>query len=184
MAGERDYSQWTPLEFNRELICLCESIPQTVDIPEDWFNNDPGIEEVGMLVLSKAPTRNRSEHREALERILGNLLNSAPITPHFRRHILDAFRLQYIVGLRGDFKSNADSSLIPILDLDFPNSGGIFDPQRACEIERKAYHDELALVDEGANYSHNSEDTEEIAGAYEFQENWRQEFIKKYGDEP
>lgn len=129
MVGERDYSQMAPQELNGELICLCESIPQAVDIPKDWFNNDPGIVEVGLLVLSKAPTRNRSEHRKALERILGNLLNSAPITPHFRQHILDAFWLQYIVGLRGDLKSNAGLALIDVLDLGFPNSGGIFDPQ-------------------------------------------------------
>lgn len=60
---------------------------------------------------------------------------------------------------------------------------------RACEIERKAYNDESELLRSDPRISKpigdlGSDDREELFGANLFMDNWRQEFIEKYGDEP
>src|SRR3989344_4353168 len=97
MVTERDYSQMSPLELNRELSELFEQLPQnwkpTIDELKDVMDSlnpldDPNSEEFKQLVYKladRAPLRStRTEFFQALNGRLRVLLDFAHISDSFK----------------------------------------------------------------------------------------------------
>lgn len=112
----------------------------------------------------------------------------------------------YSGGLLDSSEESGNSALEIILDLDNPDSGGIFGRERASVLEASLYHRMVKrvvdLLRESETSTYQIGDkvlTKDEARAFllgrisskytgplseGFLERWRREFIEKYGDEP
>ena len=177
------YAQMTPEERNAELRQIFrfkpkEGLRETLEYRGQWER------------------RERAETLTVLKKRLDSLLNFAEITPSFRRYILEDFEISYASGSVPELGEAAvpEEELV-LLDESYPNTAGIFNKERAKEIERWWYKNtvKLALGSETLRGKLLQEFYPELSAEYgSFQlrnrdnllQLWRQEFIERYGEEP
>lgn len=111
--------------------------------------------------------------------------------------ITNAFRMRLSVGFTfacKNYEKGRDPFFRWVLDEDNADNGGIFDPNRAKELDEMGYR--MALEDV-LSTKNAVENTPEVLGDHSkeyitnslnalqaLQKLWREEFIKKHGDEP
>ena len=190
------YNSMIPQELNGELMSIYGMFPRFSNREEYYQEN----------VINRGVQRRRnSDLRKLLDQRLYLLLAVAPITERFRSYISLNFYQGFLNGVyegedREDVSeygwavSAMEGRFGHLLDNEHPDSGGIFDPQRAIEIERREYRASLELSKKVANFK---QKINEIKGIKDVKEQetllvdpyrqlkqWRQEFIVRYGDEP
>jgi len=135
-----------------------------------------------------AERRMRSEHKLALRKKLEDLLEFAKITQIFKERIIFALNMQYNFGVVTDERKYLGGSREPfkvgwMLDLDNPESGGIFDTDRAKDIEREGFKRAVRqrigvdLEQPLESLIRSGEENQSLA-------EWRLDFIKLHGEEP
>ncbi len=129
----------SPQELNRQLTQIFKSLPE--DLPRDPLEPNVTDDE-----LNKAfDNRKNSEYLHKLQEKVNGLLDQSVVTPEFRREILEQLDLSYQIGIplrwavNNPNVANAIAEQLFFLDLDHPDSGGVFDPNKAKELERVAY---------------------------------------------
>lgn len=171
------YKSKTPLELNRELGALIESLPEA----------PPGISFDEIIAI--AQSRKGSRDRQIFEARRKALLPLAIITTSYAEFIADALTTSFGLGVE------KPASIAWIVDQDGP---GIFDPSTAREFDRRGY--KIESTNASKFYAALGNLAEEIAQPVEnFSEvlnspvildrtqhvrKWRQEFINKYSEEP
>lgn len=111
--------------------------------------------------------------------------------------ITNAFRMRLSVGFTFaciNYEKGRDPFFRWALDLNDPHSGGLFDPNRAKELDemgyRMALENVLSLKNAVENTpevpgDHSKEDiTNSLNSQQALQKLWREEFIEKHHDEP
>lgn len=157
--------------------------------------------------------RMRSEHRSELLRKLRNLLttSSAPHTSSYYDLIIETFSNLYVSGVSQD-KPMADASKHDLLQKTFltdpTQTGGIFNPELAQDLERQAFSYEansvltfenswtefMVELNEMMGRPHDpvmvktsaeeAKDSPAHLARAERLRTWRREFFEKFGDEP
>lgn len=136
--------------------------------------------------------RQNSEHKEHLVQIHSNLISRSHVSPFFGAIIKDRFSFEYDAGIFLDRQQTLTPYLVftssNLLYLENAGSGGIFDPQKAKEIERKAYQAQLSknayylelFVREGTKINRDMlKELEE-----QINEEWPNQFLQKHGELP
>jgi len=166
---EVDLSKHSPQELQGYLIDLYRQFPYGMD-------NVKPIDQHETL-----ERRDWSEHKALLIDRIKNLLGFSPTTNFFKRRLLEYLSLTYDSGRAEEVVPEVPLPII--LDAELM-SGGIFERQRAMEIERSEYRRlmhansffEATMVVEGSEIEKNRFHNEI--------RDWRQEFIEFYGEEP
>ncbi len=186
----------TPQRLNTELRQLFAQLPYSplqrwINTPSDL--REPTGEFVDEFMVGLA-RRAESETLTILTKKLATLLLHAPITYSFRQFIIDEFTFQYQAGV--DQERLSDLSLIWILDRDEPASGGIFDPKKVKDFEKKGYKElsdfhpanERLLGAIGQEHLDEYLKDRREKGIKTNREKlltqWEEEFSERYGEEP
>lgn len=187
----------TPQRLNTELRQLFAQLPYSplqryINTPRDL--REPTGEFVDELMLGLA-RRAGSETLTLLTGRLRILLLHAPITYSFRQFILDEFSFSYQSGI--DQQNLSDLRIAWILDQDDPASGGIFEPKKVEDFERKGYkqlvdfrpvNERLLQAVFGQENLDEHLKAKKEKGIQSDREKllvqWREEFSERYGEEP
>ncbi len=124
----------------------------------------------GIYDFVRSKRADNSEFRGILDVRIKNLLDLSVITDNYRSEIDDERgALAFIGAITIDEKPN------PYLGVDADGKPGVFELQRAKELERQVYrsHEKISL----SSVQHGMPPWPGLSA-------WRQEFIEKYGDEP
>lgn len=194
------YEQMVPQELNAELIKVYRRIPKA-EFPNlrggirsqedlDRFVNFTNI------VFSRAERRRRSQRKKHLVNIHSELIGRSHLTSFFQHRSNNTFSAQYDLGFSLDIQISRGLPESPylqfnsrdLLDLGNPGSPGIFDKEKAKEIERKAYNAALSQ----RLYSRSRFDQLNIPGKeineviFESEDKgeWLNQFLQKHGELP
>lgn len=185
----------TRLQLNTQLRQLYEQLPYSplirhVDIPRKLREpTDEFLDEWDRTTARRA----RSETRGVLVTRLAVLLLHAPITYSFRQFIIDEFSFDYRVGVNKEDPSSL--RIAWMLDSDDLESGGIFDPKKAKDFERRGFRQLsgfrpanerlLGAIDQEALEKYYKDRKER--GIQNEREKlltqWREEFVERYDEE-
>lgn len=187
----------SPRELNRQFRRLYQTIPYNLveevsgEIGEAAKEKD--VE--GVVNRLAAPLENivgnqfrraESETAGLFDLRLRRLLKLSPTTREFKLYVWDNLGAAFLVGMSLEPTKQRERW---ILDEEFPDSGGIFVPQRAKEMERIAYNKYLDDCIRGEGVF--ADDYKKLAAILgtEIDDrqrlgDWRQHYIEKYNDEP
>lgn len=211
------YELMSPRELNSAFIQVYRQIPKMEMSKLKGIYKDKGLNALCDEILEVAGRRQGSEYKERLLRIHSNLIDRSHLSPLFQDVVKKRFFSKYdfdlglsleppevptsdlestIRNLR-DFGLSLKPTGIPasylefttrdLLDLDNPESGGVFDPETAKKIERKAYLTKLSidiyfrelLARKGEQIAQTSLDLEgQMRGE------WLNQFLQKHGELP
>lgn len=162
--------------LNQEFRRVFESLPHA-EIYEDLHDE-----------VKNFQRRDKSEYKLALVVRLNSLLDSAKITDYFKSMIRKTFSMEYDLGIEVDSQAVILSpwpllhningfkefAIGDVLDIQNPNSGGIFDPDRAHKIETSAYNTAVAKNESFSRWmrENNEEANSFEANAQELLTNW------------
>lgn len=194
------YERMSPRELNAELIKVYRQIPKTElpEIRESIFSSQQDLNtfiDFTNKVFERAEERKKSEHKKRLEQIHSSLIRRSHLSPFFQDSTNHIFSAAYQLGFSLDIPIPEELQKSPLLrftsrdllDLGNPGSAGIFDPERAKEIERKAYRARLV------QNTYNREGISklgiqihpiqlEVEGKW--QGEWLNQFLQKHGELP
>lgn len=128
---ERDApeSRLTPQALNRQLKDIVSSLP---------------ISSMNLEAFDIIDKMREDDIKKRAE-VLNKLLEHAKITHFFKEEINEVLELSGMTGVDQSFDPLMHN-LFYFLDLENPNSGGIFNINRAKEIERIAFKKEISLT--------------------------------------
>ena len=167
----------TPQQLNAKLNDTVNHFPQ--------FSMDELTESSDEEFLDRFDKRRNSEYTQQLVNNCRELVEQAPTTESFRKFVIILLESAAWVGVR-QTEWGSGSPLF-FLDHDLEDSGGIFDPARAKQLERIAIAIRARSIvnlsntltrirrEEGIGEDH-VPDREEI-------DKWKVEFKEKYGEE-
>lgn len=187
----KDYSVLSPLERKEELIAFYRVLPRPGDT--GTTHEDTGEFTMVTGIFNNLRRRGRSDYHKRIMGNLAELLKQCPSTPTFRDYVFSVFWHESTWGVSGrDIHSKVDDNqLVPLLDLDRPESAGIFDPDRVKEMEREVYREHLkhrlvSMTEGMAGASRNHLNTKyNVFGEYSMRLSfWSQQFLDLYGEEP
>lgn len=181
----------TPQELNAELTSVLDLLPKvSLDDEAAAFEVSGVIQPVADAYFNDSyyswlvkERRLHSGYGELVLDKITRLVGRANITEHFKQYILDMFTLWLEEGIYPDQAENVERTLF-FLDRSRPGSGGIFDPERAASLDRRALEErgrlmlnippeELTLVI-GEKRARNF---------YTTMKEWREQIKERYGDE-
>lgn len=186
------YEQMSPQELNAEFRQVYAQIPK-YENPQ--FHGDIsgisvfyGEEEMG----ERHRKRQNSEHKKYLAQIHSDLISRSYVSPFFQDIIKGRFGFEYDAGIFLDRPQIPAPHLVftsrDLLDLDDAWSGGIFDPEKAREIERMSYRAQLSknAYYLGLSTRQSTQINREILKELEAQmgEEWHNQFLQKHGECP
>ncbi len=181
------YSKLTPDQLNEEFRRLYQALP--FDIFPDISTTRGVLQPTGDELLETyalagraIDRRSRSELKGILMKRLSQLLEYSQGTAAFRSFIQDVFSEEFDYGVEKDDLPEYDL-FSRLLDLEDPQSAGIFDHEKAKEIERKGYKHQLSILSVKSRLVGIFGPIR--AGSFQTPLNmWRGEFVQKYGEEP
>lgn len=218
MAGKEinPYLGFSPEQLKSELWGIYQQLPPITVLP---FTHDMSYDE--LRAAEKAddeymnevlPQRMRSEHRKALIKRMGWLIEcSRPFTTRgFRIKIGQSFNTAYDLGINRENEIQDPESLYHSLGLNFPDNFSIYDPQIVPILEQRRYRKTLegymlwVKAKDPENYKRREESeadpdfleflqweqTKKLFGLAEATrmekelQKWRGEYIKRWGNEP
>jgi hypothetical protein len=175
-------NQPSPQELNSQLNQMIERLPQ-MSVGEENSVDDESFGEM----MAK---RGNSEYGEKLKVRVREFVNRANITEQFKNFIVDQFDVLAKVGVDPNNQELLDEVLF-FLDRSHSGSGGIFDTNRARQLERVALarkvmetqsaQDGLARIH--AKFNRGPEQAREVyKPEWEALETWKTEFRQNYGE--
>lgn len=186
MESEKDQPQYTPQELAGQFAKLVDNLPHASANP---FQTEQSLTDELIKRMRADDKRIRnSEHRKVLFKKLQELLLHAPITDSFRAHIIHDFSVLYLMRLSTDERNRR-----------FVNGyEGIFDPERAQEVENRFLSRQFSVQLGILKYATDRGLTPPDPASSEAFLNalipgvhpdvsfttWQQDFIKHYGIEP
>lgn len=129
------------IELNNQLRRIFEYISKNEPSkPEDLEEMD--FQEAIFYTLNPILRRKNSKLRGVLRDNLAEILKNAKVTNFYKEVIANDFDYSYKSGLNNDETLDILNNLF---DSNKPNSGGIFDPDRAYHIETQALNSTAKL---------------------------------------
>lgn len=163
-----EFRKLSPLELNQRLQKIFDSVPYNfTDYPElsqeeiDKIKNLSEEEKIQIAVNSFMEYWRKPESKEEFERRYNSefktmltyqlvaLLDFAIITSSFREQIIQEFSGHFTAGRPKKRDSYIDNKMHHFLDLADSESSGIFDKERAKEIERKGFQRRVKEIEIG-----------------------------------
>jgi len=192
------YQLMTPQQLNsrmRKLFGLLPDFNNTFALPKfnsDEKNIDPLINSQKIEFIINR--RKKSELKQKLLGQLGNMLSFATITESFKSFIVDRFEREFEIGLIRESFEFEGMTVYSELDRyaklfqwNSRENGGIFS-KYTREIERAAYNmavrSQLLSIDIAKEEAITPETLDIIQKRKKLVSQWRNEFIKRYEDEP
>lgn len=170
----------TPQELNTALIEFTKHLPKVIPI-EEIENMES--EAFGDLM----DHREQSEYSIRLIANLTSLLDRSNITEQFRRFIVKGFRDSAIIGGPDLGDDNYTNEFFFFLDHNKPQSGGIFDPERAKELEKISISRELKYIASEEKILAKRLGEERAKALYQPRREavgeWRTQFKENYGED-
>lgn len=209
-----DYEQLTPCQCNQELKRLFELCPDfgLLQLPPDQTPSKIDSDDYFTEMDAMIERRERSQTREILTQRLKQLLRFSQTTGSFNQYLFKEFSERISIwGLDRKSYSNIPSEFdyyTRLLGWDNPGNGGIFKAEKAKKIDRIAYQNfvstslaaKMACEESGEEPLNLAEILEEMRALDDKQEPkktalslledenlmkaWREEYIKKFNDEP
>lgn len=176
-----EYTRMSPRELNKELKQIFDFIPPNIEKTVVDMESFTELEASMRTLWDSFERRRQSEMYARFKNRLAMMLTFASITNSFREVIMKSFESQF-VSKRVDFEKNNS-----LFDNDWSDSGGIFDQERAKEIEKTWYIEAMRRELRYRVRSRSLDEEEEKLSRRIFGQplgQWRQEFIDYYGEEP
>lgn len=184
------YQIMTPQQGNAEMRGLFEVLPDYSSNFNSSYPKSSAVDSINQRIHDFSQNRKRRENSELNQDLtarIKTLLSFAEITDSFKSYINIKYTNYLGTGiLKRDLEIDgqvAMDSEIGTEDAIFqwinPENGGIFDQREARDIEAKAYNKEVSFRLRYLDYA--------LEGDQEWKEvidQWRIEFIERYGDEP
>lgn len=194
------YEQMLPQELNTILIRVYRRIPKA-HLPEikGGIHSQEDLDlfaEFTNQASRRAMRRARSERKKHLVEMHSELIKRSHLTPFFKDSISNSFSGEYDFGLSPDIytpeelpkSSSPQFNSRDLLDLDNPGSPGIFDPEKAKEIERKAYNAALSKRLDSRNrldrLGIQAKEVSELKFEREDKGEWLNQFLQKHRELP
>jgi hypothetical protein len=183
--SEKEYSEiereLTPAELNNQLKQVIHTFMPKSDDFGDRDSLTPS--ETKHTIGERMESRTDSEMETALESKLKEVLQKGKISTPFKDFIVQKVKVVFEVG---NPHQDEESKLLFFLDTATPDSGGIFDPEKAKVLERKAIARQV--IDWNTQREHMKERSgEKVAKLDEALSRrkldmWKRAFLESYGE--
>lgn len=172
----------TPQQLNTEFKQIFFSLPKPT------IKNDEDMMDLRLhdAVAEAHVHRMSSEYGGIIRDKVSSSLERASITPSFKEYIALQADVLYKFGFDPDMPADRQVGESFFLDLNNPNSGGIFDPDKTKELERLAFIKKMARTIEMVTVFERrmgmSQETGDKLQFFKPLEEWREQFQQLYGE--
>lgn len=195
------YQSLSPIELNRALRSVIHQLPSVSRIEllhEGLGGVDPfsNLEKAIELVDSISARRDASIHKQVLLEKIDLILEFAQITAFGKDYIRFAFGEEYAHGQYRGIPSPYGDILNAMLDPNNPESAGIFDPEKARQLEIDSYRKlvrehnlslrviDLTFQSMGRDLTQEDIESDRNEPQAEIMRQWRVDIIDRYQTEP